>query len=176
VEKRRNYSSFLALKNRLLTPDAQDVENILKIVNCVMNPDAPAENAVFALLEVLLNQRGKQRNAPAPKEREDLFGRICNYIRENFDDEISVKTLASEFNVTTETIRRQFRKAGASLTPKKMLVLLRHQLAIELLEHSSMSVAEIARRCGFSDIFAFSRAFKRIDGNSPTQHRKLLKL
>jgi AraC-like DNA-binding protein len=176
VEKRQNYSSFLALKNRRLYPDKNDLQNILKIIEGVQTPDAPPENTVLPLISLLLNQRRKIQNIPEPRERHDFFSRMCDYVREHFDDNISVKMLANEFNVTTETVRRQFHHAGSDLTPKKMISLLRHQLAIELLEHTDMRIAEIAKRCGFADSFSFSRAFKRVDGNSPLLHRKKYKI
>lgn len=175
TERKRNYSSFLSLKNHLLHPDHSDMENLKKIIRCSgEKPEFPPEQCVFSLLEILLNQRRKVRqDISEPQEQQELFHRICNYIRNHFEEEISLKTLANEFGITPETVRRQFHKADTGLTPGKLIARLRLQLAVELLEHTETSIAEIALRCGFKDQFTFSRAFKRTMGISPLHHRNL---
>ena len=44
--------------------------------------------------------------------------------------------------------------------------------AAELLEGTSMSVAEIAAAVGYNDISYFKRTFKSYNGVSPTDYRK----
>ena len=172
TEKKRDYSSFLSLKNRLLKPDQSDFSCISEIIRGTQDAKLPAENTVLALLKLLLNQRRKKQDLPVPENPHTLFEEMCDCIRNNFDKDISIKTLAEKFNVSSETVRRQFRKADTGLTPHELLSLLRHQLAIELLEQTDLSIAEIAGRCGYADPFSFSRAFKKRDLQSPLQHRK----
>lgn len=176
TEKQRDYSAFFALKNHLLHPDPQDIANIVKMIRSFQNPrQEPPEQCVFALLEILLNQRRKlQQKIVGSHEHTDLFDRICDYIRNHFEEEISLKTLADVFEVTPETVRRQFHKADSGLTPGKLIARLRLQLAVELLEHTQTPISEIARRCGYKDPFTFSRAFKRTMGVSPLTHRNFL--
>ncbi|MBQ8755130.1 MAG: helix-turn-helix domain-containing protein [Lentisphaeria bacterium] len=172
TEKKGDYSSFFSLKNRLLKPDRSDFACIAEIVQGTLKTETPAEKTVLALLKLLLNFRRKKQSLPESSEPRTLFDRMCDYIRNNFEKEISVKTLADEFSVSTETVRRHFRNADTGLTPHELLILLRHQLAIELLEQTDLSIAEIAAKCGWSDPFSFSRAFKKRDHLSPLQHRK----
>lgn len=176
TEKRRDYSSFLTLKNHLLHPDPQDIANLVKMIRTFQESQQEApEQCVFALLEILLNQRRKlQKEIVSSHEHTDLFDRICDYIRNHFVEEISLKTLADVFAVTPETVRRQFHKADSGLTPGKLIARLRLQLAIELLEHTQTSIREIAGRCGYKDPFTFSRAFKHAMGVSPLTHRNRL--
>ena len=177
TERKRNYNSFLSLKNHLLTPDKSDVSNLKKIIcSSGEHPEFPPEQCVFALLGILLNQRRKiQQNISGKKENKDLFWHICNYIRNNFERDISLKTLAEEFGITPETVRRQFKKADTGLTPGKLIARLRFQLAVELLEHTEASIAEISGRCGYKDQFTFSRAFKRTMKVSPLHHRAMIR-
>ena len=121
TERKRNYASFSALKNHLLHPDPQDIANIEKLIrNSRESEQNTPETSVFALLEILLNQRRKlQQDIAKSKIPQDLFEQICDYIRHHFEENISLKTLADEFNITLETVRRQFRKAEVGLTPGK---------------------------------------------------------
>lgn len=174
TEQKRNYSSFLPLKNHLLTPDKNDISNIKTLIRASgTTPEFPPERCVFSLLEILLNQRRKvQQLLSGEREQKDLFANICNYIRNHFEQPLSLKSLADIFGITPETVRRQFHKAGTGLTPGKLIARLRLQLAVELLEHTETSIAEIASRCGYKDQFTFSRAFKQAMKHSPLHHRK----
>ncbi|MBR2426444.1 MAG: helix-turn-helix transcriptional regulator [Lentisphaeria bacterium] len=174
TEQKRNYSSFLPLKNHLLTPGKNDISNIKTLIRASgTTPEFPPERCVFSLLEILLNQRRKvQQLLSGEREQQDLFSKLCNYIRNHFEQPLSLKSLADVFGITPETVRRQFHKAGTGLTPGKLIARLRLQLAVELLEHTETSIAEIASRCGYKDQFTFSRAFKQAMKHSPLHHRK----
>ena len=49
------------------------------------------------------------------------------------------------------------------------------QPAADLLRSSTLSVQQIAEQCGFADGNYFTRIFKKINGMSPNEYRKLLK-
>lgn len=174
VEKSRNYSSFTSLKNRLLTPDKEDINNITNLIlNANLLGSSYPEKSIFPLLNILLNQKRKlQDKQEKIKNNSDLFDKICDYIRNNFEKDISLKTLAAEFSITPETVRRQFRKAEIGLTPGKLISRLRFQLATELLQNTNYSITEIGYRCGYKDPFTFSRAFRKAVGKSPSFYRK----
>jgi AraC family transcriptional regulator, transcriptional activator of pobA len=77
---------------------------------------------------------------------------------------------ASELGVTTGTLSRTLTKLTGRTT--KQLILERVLLeAARLLRFSDLSIKEIAARLGFSDQFAFSKAFKRQRGESPLDFR-----
>jgi AraC family transcriptional regulator, transcriptional activator of pobA len=77
---------------------------------------------------------------------------------------------AAELNVTTGTLSRTLTKLTGRTT--KQLILDRVMLeAARLLRFSDLSVKEIAARLGFSDQFAFSKAFKRQRGEAPLDYR-----
>ena len=177
TERKRNYSSFLSLKNHLLTPDEHDIANLKMLIRASGTaPEFPPERCIFSLLEILLNQRRKvQQILSGKREQKDLFSNLCNYIRNHFEQPLSLKSLADIFGITPETVRRQFHKADTGLTPGKLIARLRLQLAVELLEHTETSIAEIAIRCGYKDQFTFSRAFKQAMKHSPLHYRKLLR-
>jgi AraC family transcriptional regulator, transcriptional activator of pobA len=77
---------------------------------------------------------------------------------------------AAELGVTTGTLSRVLTKLTGQTT--KQLILERVLLeAARLLRFSDLSVKEIAARIGFSDQFAFSKAFKRRRGEAPLDFR-----
>ncbi len=67
--------------------------------------------------------------------------------------------------------RRCF-ESECGTTPARYLLALRLGAAKKLLASSDMSVSEIARQCGFADVYYFSRRFKREVGVTPLEFRK----
>jgi AraC family transcriptional regulator, transcriptional activator of pobA len=77
---------------------------------------------------------------------------------------------AAELGVTTGTLSRVLTKLTGQTT--KQLILERVALeAVRLLRFSDLSIKEIAAGLGFSDQFAFSKAFKRQRGMAPLDFR-----
>jgi AraC family transcriptional activator of pobA len=78
---------------------------------------------------------------------------------------------ASELGMTPGTLSRTLTKLTGRTT--KQLILERVTLeAVRLLRFSDLSIKEIATRLGFSDQFAFSKAFKRQRGEAPLDFRR----
>lgn len=180
VERTRNYTPLLPLKNHLLTPDDHDAGNIADILRAYLRQEHSApETGVLSLMELLFTQRRKVLSsesaaAPSPAPGE-IADRISDYFRSNFNRQISLKSAAAEFGVSENTIRRLFRKSYGEITPGSLIRRLRMQFAIEMLEHTEESIAEVAKKCGYSDPFVFSRAFKNLTGMSPLQHRSMVR-
>ncbi|MNR69087.1 DNA-binding transcriptional activator FeaR [compost metagenome] len=56
-----------------------------------------------------------------------------------------------------------------------MLAETRYALALQHLREADCSISEVAYLLGFADSSSFSRAFKRWNGQSPSQYRDGLK-
>ena len=94
--------------------------------------------------------------------------RIC---RERFSDpDLNVNRLADELAMDRSTLRRIF-QSKMCMTPSDYLAKLRIQHALSLLEQTRLPLAEIADRCGFSDISYFCRVIRRAVGVSPGSFR-----
>lgn len=73
--------------------------------------------------------------------------------------------VASSFRMSRRTLTRHLEAEGTSF--KRILEDTRHQLALQYLERSNVSMQEIAFLLGYSITAAFSRAFQRWEGRSP---------
>ena len=82
----------------------------------------------------------------------------------------SVASLAREANVSVSLLDERFR-AVLHLPPIRYLTGWRMHVARDLLHSSDLSVAAIGHRVGYESEEAFSRAFKRANGVSPTASR-----
>jgi len=83
----------------------------------------------------------------------------------------SVVELADELGVGPDYLARCCRQLGLP-SPGDQLRLVRMQRAAALLSDGMRQVGSIADELGFSDVFAFSKAFKRYAGLSPRAWRR----
>jgi AraC-like DNA-binding protein len=83
--------------------------------------------------------------------------------------EASMDAIAEKLGISRQTLYRSLKEEN--VTFEQVLDDLRHKLALEYLRASKATVNETAYLVGFSDPAAFSRAFKRWTGKSPSEMR-----
>lgn len=91
-----------------------------------------------------------------------------------YDVKLTVAELAERLHVSKEHFGRVF-KSETGFSPKKYLNDIRMQKAAEFLTQKNDSISKISKSVGFTDVFAFSRAFSRYYGYSPSEYAKKFK-
>ena len=81
----------------------------------------------------------------------------------------NIDRVARELGLSRQTLYRRLKAEG--VTFEQLLDELRHHFALKLLREQHLPVKQAAWRLGFSDPAAFSRAFKRWTGTSPSLAR-----
>jgi len=100
------------------------------------------------------------------------FKELFEYINKNLSVKLSIKTLSALQNQTPYYLSVRFKKAtGFSLKQYIIMQLIersRYRLGFE-----TAKVRDIAFELGFDDEFYFTKFFKRYQGCSPSEYRKL---
>ena len=104
----------------------------------------------------------------------DRMASVYQYIRENFQQSISLDEIAGEANMTVPAFCRYFKKQ-TSRTFTKFVNEFRVVHACKLLSEDKGSIADISYESGFKNISNFNKAFKEITGKSPSAFRKDIK-
>jgi len=103
--------------------------------------------------------------------RGDLAAQAAGLLKESYRDRISIAELSERFRVNPAYLARAF-KESFGVSPSRYAVDLRMAAARKLLEREpGLEVKEVAAGLGYSDQCYFSRAFKRIVGQSPQEYR-----
>jgi AraC-like DNA-binding protein len=136
--------------------------------------EVPAHIPQLLLIEVL---KLHLASAPATETgfvtalRDPVVGPAMALIHETPERKWTVADLAASVNVSVSLLDERFREV-LGVPPIRYLTGWRMHVAQDLLASTDLGVASIARRVGYESEEAFSRAFKRGHGESPSVWRR----
>lgn len=100
-----------------------------------------------------------------------LVQTCLDYVDFHYSADLSLSSLAAMCSVSSAYLSALFKKeTGMTITDH--INLTRIQQSLFLLNASSLSIGEIASRCGFSDANYFTRTFKKLQGKTPKNYRR----
>lgn len=101
----------------------------------------------------------------------DLCNKAKQYIEDNFNQDISLDTIAGSIHLSKHHFIRIFKEA-MGISPMKYLLDVRLEAAKVLLGRTDKSIKEVAGEIGYENALTFSRVFKNSENISPTEYRK----
>ena len=113
---------------------------------------------------------GLSESLPGASDQRKIFA-IVGYLYQNIEKDVTVVELARYGGISVSTLERLF-KVGVSMTPKKFIVHVKMSLVCEHLLKGDGSIKEIGELIGYDDHANFTRAFRKLMGESPSQYRK----
>jgi len=119
------------------------------------------------VLEILRakNNRGSEGNPVHSMKA------VIAYIQDHYSDGINNQSIAEQFGYNPTYLGKIF-KIHTGTTLHEYITDLRVQAAMELLANTTCPVGEICKQVGFSDVYHFSKYFKKKVGKTPTAYRK----
>ena len=104
-------------------------------------------------------------------DRGDIVVQVRQRIRESLPSGVPAQSaVARALNLSTRTLARRLEEAGTSFTA--LLDETRRALAVQYLQRTDFSVAEVAYLVGFAEASSFNRAFRRWTGRAPGDARR----
>lgn len=161
---------FRPQTDRFIRPMLQELQDEL------LGGQEYREQAALILLERLLLNLGRARNTkPCPRGKndaqEELFRRLRREMLAAYGQRWRVEELAAHVHLSPSRFAALYRRYFGS-SPVEDLLQRRIAQAEIFLSGTNMPVGEVARRCGFENIYYFSRAFRQRTGVPPSQYAK----
>ncbi len=122
------------------------------------------------LLKIIGTIRRIASSAAQSASKEAIAERAVALIREK-EGVISVEDLSGMFYIRSDYFGRLF-KEYTKKTPIQYILDVKLDKAKDLLTDTSLTISAIAQRCGFEDVYYFSKFFKKRIGVTPTVFRK----
>ncbi|MDF2721482.1 MAG: transcriptional regulator, AraC family protein [Paenibacillus sp.] len=118
----------------------------------------------------LLAPDGQDEEQPIDGAADEMVQRAVLFALEHLREPLTVERLARHIHLSESQFARRFYEAVGA-TPMRWLTEKRMQRAAQYLRFSDMAIFDIADEAGYGDMPAFSKAFKRWSGISPSDYR-----
>ena len=128
-----------------------------------------AAHSLAHLMGVIL--RHKDEFWHGEREVKERITKSIEFMKQHLREPLRIATLAAVVNLSRSHYTEIFRRV-TGYAPLMYLNHLRMQRAVQLLNSTNLSVKAISDQLGFSDQFYFSRAFAKLHGHSPSEHRR----
>ena len=135
-----------------------------------------AQSKFFYLWSLLYaNTIGEHGCEPIETDPMNPLKTMISFIQDNYQDKVTLNDVAEAGMMCQSKCCRLFRET-VKQSPIEFLQNYRIQKGIDLLEHSSLSITEIALECGFHGASYFTETFRKINGITPKEYRKQIEL
>lgn len=146
----------------------EEMDAVIRALNPVMSP-AEAMNILHTAFIRLCRKNEERKKS----HNDHLTNRLLAYIKGHFwESDLSLTALARETR-TSEAYVSYFFKEQTGLNFSDYLEQLRMDEAKRELSSGDRPVSDIAASVGYLSLNTFSRAFKRVNGISATEYRRL---
>ena len=123
------------------------------------------------LLTLLMESSWHQGNSSnAPKKMDISI--VKSFLDEHYSENLSLESVASQFFIDKHYLARLFKEQyGVTLVTYLQQVRITH--AKRMLRFTDKSIEEIGLECGIGELNYFSRVFKKLEGVSPSEFRRV---
>ena len=112
----------------------------------------------------------REAHTNAPKKME--ISRVKSFLDEHYGEKLSLESMASHFFIDKHYLARLFKEQyGVTLVTYLQQVRITH--AKRMLRFTDKSIEEIGLECGIGELNYFSRVFKKLEGVSPSEFRRV---
>jgi AraC-like DNA-binding protein len=147
--------------------------NSILIDGTVLDLPMPGRNGrAFAEMQALINHQLALTDGAAGlrTDRDSRLGLIAHVVESQCKSgDVSIGAVANRLGLTVHALRRQLKECNVAFD--EFVLSVRQSAALRLAESSNYDLTTIALMLGYSDLSAFSRAFKRWHGRSPSAWR-----
>lgn len=130
----------------------------------------PAIRAILMQLIIYLSRQYSRQKSGKASRILPLAESVA-FMEENYNQRLGLRDLAGIACMSVPNFVRVFKDTYRT-TPIDYLIRLRVQKAGEMLQNPEETVTSVALKSGFSDGNYFARAFRRINGKTPSEFRK----
>lgn len=130
-----------------------------------------ADAMIDYLMEHTLGYLSEEQPVLKTEVSHKTIRKMLEFIHDNFTTEISIQSLSERFYLSPNYLCHLFKKeVGENFI--EYISRLRIEYACKLLAQKDLPIKQIGEKCGFNDYFYFTRIFKRIVSQTPTQYRE----
>jgi len=160
---------------RSLSEDIKLRNKFLSIVNGTKSSPIDIMGHFYQFLSMLIESSAKHKKTSGNSLQSFYVNEAISYMERHYQERITIDDIALYCNLNRSYLGKIF-KYELKTGPQDFLIRYRMSMACELMKTTDTKIGDICDMVGYSNLFTFSRAFKRIIGESPSEWRKKNKL
>ncbi len=164
LEKNENSPVSMLADDNSVNEIIESIIGVSKDYTKDFNSDIIADNLINSLLKECIIKSGVD-SALAP----DYVKEAARFLRHHYSEEVTLDSLAGEFNISKFHLQRKFNET-MGCSPLKYLLNIRINHAKRLLRGTNLSVNEIAEKTGMEPNY-FIQVFKSSENMTPKQYK-----
>jgi len=126
------------------------------------------QGTLIHAIELVLAIHQMDRASTAEEGEEALIAKACRMLESGIEKRLDMEDVAKELGVGYHHFRRIFRKQ-LGVSPGQYRIYCRLRRARLMLQHEHKTVSEVASALGYADPFVFSKQFKKVVGQTPSE-------
>lgn len=138
----------------------------------VYTRDMKIYEKLISLLSLLMDESWNPPNNLGSVSRKQNLQEVKEYLDGHFQERITLDGLSDSFFINKFYLTRIF-KEQFGISVNNYLLQIRITHAKQLLRFSGLPIEKISQECGMNDANYFSRVFKKVEGISPGEFRKM---
>ncbi len=151
-----------------ITEIFEKIQSELYVLNC---PDSEIALHYVKIFLLTFSRKIKSgANAPKDKLYEDFLF-LRNGLQKEYANKMSIASLASRIGISQSRFFELYNKFFG-ISPTEDLINIRLSNTKRLLSETNLPIGEISFRCGYTNVYHFTRQFKSRLGYSPKEYRK----
>ena len=176
AKKYLEHAGFIDNRLVLNVHDCETLKSyVAEMLNCNKSTHANElkyQGLLYLLLSKLSESSHIQTKQPSLQEDNHYVSKAIEFIENSYFNYIKVSDISHYLCLNRTYLTSLFQK-HLGMSPQNFLIQFRMTKAADLLLQTDLSVANISHSCGYSDPLAFSKAFKKANGISPSEYRHL---
>ena len=129
---------------------------------------------LYKLLAFLMKEFPSKAMSDSSILIQNYIKQVKKIIHTQYGSPLKISEIAKKLNLNRSYLYKIF-KEETDYSLKDYLIQIRMEKSADLLTRTTFHISEIANAVGFPDALAFSKAFKKHFGQSPSHYRKALK-
>ncbi|WP_240430849.1 YSIRK-targeted surface antigen transcriptional regulator [Staphylococcus sp. EZ-P03] len=173
IRSEKNYSIIVFEKlSQLAIESGMDVLEATRTRDQMVNDNEAAKS----FSEIMKVRNGaivfftKKISEITDEQISPFLSSVLSYINENLYNELTIESIAKEFNISQTTLNLNF-KNELGMTVKNYITKSKLEDAKKLLDRN-LSISEISQMLGYADSSHFCKKFKKEFHMTPTQYRR----
>lgn len=151
---------------------SSSIDQMMQSKHMIVGRELKLTGLLYLWLSALVECQGSERSTNGKETgKEHYIAQVVHFIEMNYASKITVQSIAAFIGLQRSYLSSIF-KDVMNISLQDYLIHFRVRKACELLQHTSLTIGDIARSIGYEDPLLFSKMFKKVMKHSPSDYRK----